>query len=245
MPGRSFNLAGSYRYGFNGKENDDEVKGEGRQQDYGMRIYDPRIGRFLSVDPKQVNYPFSSPYSFAGNSPIVAIDKDGEFPVWTHYQMTYEALTKAKISKKVASEIAHYASTYADNPNRLFMNINKGIALNYLYNPGRLSYDAAKYGKYDKTYSQSDNLVIAVSIHAMRTFWEDITPDEAINRALYGGTFKEKDGSSVRIVGAYEVVNSLKGKDIEKLSRKEKKTAGCCITHNSRCGDAQGEKMGR
>lgn len=41
-----------YRYGFNGKENDNDVKGiEGSQQDYGMRIYDPRLGRFLSVDP--------------------------------------------------------------------------------------------------------------------------------------------------------------------------------------------------
>ncbi len=42
---------GLYRYGFNGKENDNEVKGEGNQQDYGFRIYDPRLGRFLSVDP--------------------------------------------------------------------------------------------------------------------------------------------------------------------------------------------------
>lgn len=39
---------GIYRYGFNGKENDNEVKGEGNQQDYGMRIYDPRLGKFLS-----------------------------------------------------------------------------------------------------------------------------------------------------------------------------------------------------
>src|SRR4249919_2797107 len=36
-----------YRYGFNGKENDNEVKGQGDQQDYGMRIYDSRLGRFL------------------------------------------------------------------------------------------------------------------------------------------------------------------------------------------------------
>jgi hypothetical protein len=38
--------SGSYRYGFNGKENDNEVKGAGNQQDYGMRIYDPRWGSF-------------------------------------------------------------------------------------------------------------------------------------------------------------------------------------------------------
>jgi RHS repeat-associated protein len=51
MPGRSFQAEYGYRYGFNGKENDNEVKGEGNQQDYGMRIYDARLGKFLSVDP--------------------------------------------------------------------------------------------------------------------------------------------------------------------------------------------------
>ena len=55
MPGRK--LSGGYRYGFNGKENDNEVKGEGNQQDYGFRFYDPRVGRFLSLDPLQKNYP--------------------------------------------------------------------------------------------------------------------------------------------------------------------------------------------
>ncbi|HPZ86603.1 MAG TPA: RHS repeat-associated core domain-containing protein [Flavihumibacter sp.] len=66
-----------YRYGFNGKENDNEVKGVGNQQDYGMRIYDPRLGRFLSVDPITKQYPELTPYQFASNSPIAAIDLDG------------------------------------------------------------------------------------------------------------------------------------------------------------------------
>jgi RHS repeat-associated protein len=35
-----------YRFGFNGKEDDDEWA----KQDYGFRIYDRRIGRFLSVN---------------------------------------------------------------------------------------------------------------------------------------------------------------------------------------------------
>jgi RHS repeat-associated protein len=66
-----------YRYGFNGKENDNDVKGEGNQQDYGMRIYDPRLGRFLSVDPITKEYPELTPYQFASNSPIENIDLDG------------------------------------------------------------------------------------------------------------------------------------------------------------------------
>ncbi|WP_316824684.1 RHS repeat-associated core domain-containing protein [Pedobacter miscanthi] len=79
MPGRSFTLEGSsaYRYGFNGKENDNEVKGQGNQQDYGMRIYDPRIAKFLSVDPISNEYPELTPYQFASNRPIDGIDQDG------------------------------------------------------------------------------------------------------------------------------------------------------------------------
>jgi RHS repeat-associated protein len=77
MPGRSFSATSKYRYGFNGKENDNEVKGVGNQQDYGMRIYDPRLGRFLSVDPLTKDYPWYTPYQFAGNKPVEAIDLDG------------------------------------------------------------------------------------------------------------------------------------------------------------------------
>ncbi|HBG69435.1 MAG: hypothetical protein A2W93_15335 [Bacteroidetes bacterium GWF2_43_63] len=71
---------GCHRFGFNGKENDNEVKGTGNQQDYGARIYDNRIGRFLSADPlivQQQKYPELSPYQFASNTPIQAIDFDG------------------------------------------------------------------------------------------------------------------------------------------------------------------------
>ncbi|WP_207516014.1 RHS repeat-associated core domain-containing protein [Longitalea luteola] len=76
MPGRRYNVS-SYRFGFNGKENDNDVKGEGNQQDYGMRIYDPRVGRFLSIDPLTTGYPWYTPYSFAGNKPVWKIDIDG------------------------------------------------------------------------------------------------------------------------------------------------------------------------
>jgi RHS repeat-associated protein len=77
MPGRKYGAASRYRYGFNGKEEDDEVKGDGNQQDYGMRIYDTRLGRFLSVDPLTKSYPHYTPYSYAGNKPIRFIDLDG------------------------------------------------------------------------------------------------------------------------------------------------------------------------
>ncbi|MGC4102989.1 RHS repeat domain-containing protein [Ferruginibacter sp.] len=75
MPGRKFSAGSDYRYGFNGKENDKDA-GEG-VQDYGMRIYDARLGRFLSVDPLTKKFAFYTPYQFAGNKVIWCIDLDG------------------------------------------------------------------------------------------------------------------------------------------------------------------------
>ena len=66
-----------YRYGFNGKEHLSEAKGWQNQYDYGMRVYDARVGRFLSVDPLTEEYPELTPYQYASNTPIQAIDLDG------------------------------------------------------------------------------------------------------------------------------------------------------------------------
>ena len=77
-PGRKYQASNRYRYGFNGKENDPETVGTGSgTQDYGMRIYNPSLGRFLSVDPIGYDYPWNSTYAFAENEPISNIDLDG------------------------------------------------------------------------------------------------------------------------------------------------------------------------
>ena len=77
MPGRKYNSA-EYRYGFNGKEKDDEGEfGSQTVYDYGMRIHNPAIGRFLSVDPLGQKYPHLTPYQYASNRPIDGIDLDG------------------------------------------------------------------------------------------------------------------------------------------------------------------------
>jgi RHS repeat-associated protein len=77
QPGRIYTATANYRYGFNGKENDNEVKGTGNQQDYGMRIYDPRVGKFLSTDPYAATFPWNSTYAYAENDVIRNIDFDG------------------------------------------------------------------------------------------------------------------------------------------------------------------------
>ncbi|MFK8101606.1 MAG: RHS repeat-associated core domain-containing protein, partial [Saprospiraceae bacterium] len=78
--GRTFSDVGNYRYGFNGKENDGDFQQSNQGQliqDYGFRIYNPSIGKFLSVDPLAKDYPSWSPYPFAMNRPIDGLDLDG------------------------------------------------------------------------------------------------------------------------------------------------------------------------
>ncbi|MDZ7848340.1 MAG: RHS repeat-associated core domain-containing protein [Owenweeksia sp.] len=78
MPGRNYQGSDGYRYGFNGMEADDEVKGNDNSLDFGARIYDPRIGKWLSSDPKESKYPGLSPYQFAANIPTLLVDHAGE-----------------------------------------------------------------------------------------------------------------------------------------------------------------------
>jgi RHS repeat-associated protein len=76
MPGRNMRR-GEYRFGFNGMEGDDEMKGLGNSYDFGARMYDSRIGRWLSRDPAEVKYPSMSPYNAFNDNPMLYIDPDG------------------------------------------------------------------------------------------------------------------------------------------------------------------------
>jgi RHS repeat-associated protein len=69
--------ASSYRFGFNDMEKDDEVKGAGNSLDFGARIYDSRLGRWMSMDKFTGLYKSLSPFCFGANSPVSVSDKDG------------------------------------------------------------------------------------------------------------------------------------------------------------------------
>jgi RHS repeat-associated protein len=69
---------GDYSFGFNGKELDKEGMGGGASTyDYGFRIYNSALGRFLSADPLFKSYPWNSSYAYAENDVIRSIDIDG------------------------------------------------------------------------------------------------------------------------------------------------------------------------
>ena len=87
----------STRYGFNGKLKDNEIEGEGDVYDYGMRMLDVRLGRFLRVDPLERSFPMLTPYQYASNSPISGIDLDGLEKVIYLINFSAEKVTRTKI----------------------------------------------------------------------------------------------------------------------------------------------------
>jgi RHS repeat-associated protein len=80
MPGRNYSFK-NYKYAFQGKEKDDELKGSGNSYDFINRILDPRIGRWLSLDAHSSLYPSSSPFNSFNNNPINFGDPDGNDPL--------------------------------------------------------------------------------------------------------------------------------------------------------------------
>ena len=78
QPGRKYSSGSGYRYGFTGKENDKDVKGDGNNVDFEGRIYDSRIGRFISIDLKAHKYEAYTPYIYGLNDPTYYVDVDGK-----------------------------------------------------------------------------------------------------------------------------------------------------------------------
>ncbi len=77
MPGRNYSSGEGYRFGFQGQETDDEVRGDGNSVFFKYRVHDPRIGRFASIDPLAPEYPWNSPYAFSENKVIQFMELEG------------------------------------------------------------------------------------------------------------------------------------------------------------------------
>jgi RHS repeat-associated protein len=70
-------LSEGYRYGFQGQEKDDEIKGAGNSVNYTYRMHDPRLGRFFAIDPLAAEYPWNSTYAFSENRVVASIELEG------------------------------------------------------------------------------------------------------------------------------------------------------------------------
>ncbi|HFU76544.1 MAG TPA: hypothetical protein ENK66_09905 [Arcobacter sp.] len=84
VPTRNYSSP-EYRYGFQGQEKDDEVKGSGNSINYKYRMHDSRVGRFFAVDPLAQKYPHNSVYAFSENRVNDGIELEGAENILVRY----------------------------------------------------------------------------------------------------------------------------------------------------------------
>ncbi len=151
-----------YRFGFNGMEKDNEMKGLGNSLDFGARMYDSRVGRWLSLDPLAGKYPSVSPYAFVANNPIKFIDPDGRIikikgPGSNMAVLELQSATNIKIG-------------YNENSNSLYIDV--------------LNTDFSKFNKYDANLF---NAIIDPDIYVnIETTFSMLNSEEQL---LHGGAF--------------------------------------------------------
>jgi RHS repeat-associated protein len=144
MPGRGYSAINSYRYGFNGKENDNEVKGEGNELDFGDRIYDPRIGRWYSIDPLQAKFAALSPYNYCYNNPVNVFDPNGKLGI--HVTARYDEKTGKLTILKIAIDNDLYANEkYTLDHHHIGMDYFDYMQISVVDGNGKEMYDKDKF----------------------------------------------------------------------------------------------------
>lgn len=141
LPGRNYS-SDSYRFGWNGKENNNEVhNATGTSVDFGERMLDTRVGRWLSLDPKSSKYPHSSPYAAMGGNPLLFIDEQGEDIV---VYLVYSDGTRAKepLIRIVSDEFTHDVDIQTQVHNMEFKQYGDPLLVNPFPSPiPTLEYD--------------------------------------------------------------------------------------------------------
>ncbi len=138
LPNRHANTP-DYRYGFQGQEMDDEIKGEGNSINFKYRMHDPRVGRFFATDPLFASYPWNSPYAFSENRVLDRNELEGLESAWLadiaknkinsymdEEEIDQDIQNAANYLLGIHNRVAHSA----DVP-RMAVDMGKGIIDNY------------------------------------------------------------------------------------------------------------------
>lgn len=143
-------LGGSNRFGFNGQEKDNEVKGVGNSLDFTARMYDTRVGRFLSLDPMSKKFPSESNFSFAGNNPIYYVDREGKYKISADRIASYR------------EKFPHIVAYFENQINADIMKsqtIIDGITMHQKYSKNYSPELSKKYVDYITTWDQGPEII--------------------------------------------------------------------------------------
>ncbi len=101
----------SNRWHYSGKEEQQALSPDLSLLDYGARMYDPTLARWLTPDPLAEKQYQSGPYSFCYANPVIVIDKDGRYG-----ETLWDVLNVVMDVKSLASNIkdGHVGSALVD-----------------------------------------------------------------------------------------------------------------------------------
>ncbi|HEY4798969.1 MAG TPA: RHS repeat-associated core domain-containing protein [Bacteroidia bacterium] len=204
-PGRNFST-NIYRYGFNGKEKDDEVKGNGNSLDFGARMYDSRLGRWMSRDPLSWHYQSESPYSGIANNPIAFIDPLGnEITIATTIDPT-SGRPKMIVTIIGVVSFGHYSTNTSDRAKKAYVEkINS--ALQEIFSQKYEDFDVEFKSEFklgdDKDIKPSDHVIYITNLH---TGPYKVTGDNVGGFAnIIGGRKAYFPASAGKVVIAHEI----------------------------------------
>ena len=150
-------------------------------------MHDPRVGRFLSLDPLAKQYPHNSPFAFSENRVIDGTELEGK-----EYLNKEEALIEVKYGKAFI-KLENFSNVFKAAYNNKFGNQGQLIYDN-LQNPGQLTstlytFNKEEYFTYilDVSPQNSERLDPLPEI-------EEVREIERVNYLVYTGRYN-KDGS--------------------------------------------------
>ena len=153
---------GDYRFGFNGMEKDDEVRGEGNALEFGGRsIYDSRLGRFVSIDPWSNRYPWQTSYAYYSNSPTSVIDQNGlggddNKPITTEGSLETGLNTVSNPEQGDKYTVNHSPEMYETTQYGQVISGTRYKSDTRVYHEGNQYADAGWYGESDYEYVNRD-----------------------------------------------------------------------------------------
>ena len=189
--------------------------------DYGYRNYDPQTGRFPQLDPLTDDYPFYTPYQYAGNEPIANVDLDGLEPLPMVTVTTYVSKASSQAGKiagatltnliKVAPNVISYTgldgvNTGMSKPRPVFNNTPAPPPSSYLSPaPNRTAYEQARVTQKVK----QSNLAAGLKEDGSETFLGKLASNKTFTRAADNLILPTLEVASY-LGGAGEVVQGLK-----------------------------------
>jgi RHS repeat-associated protein len=145
MPGRSYN-AHTSRHGFTGHEKESDLAEGIYTTEY--RLYDARVGRWLSVDPLFEKYVGMSPYNYCMLNPVMMVDSDGRKFDLSNLSSEQQKIFNDNINILINldnSEVSSVVSFLRDNQNFMIsIHLNDANNNGFNKNVNELMWDPTK-----------------------------------------------------------------------------------------------------